>query len=326
MNLPETPNQEQPLVSVITPTYNRPEYLKEAIASAVHQTYRNIEIIVSDNCSPESPLPIIEKFQDSRIKFFRNDRNLGMLANAMGAFRKSRGKYVASLLDDDAWEPDFLEKMIPPLEAHPEASIAFCDHYIVDEHSQIDWSKTEQCSQQYKRDTLTAGSHQPFQELAIVTQSVSPAIAAVIRREAIDWEIIPSEVGSLWDVYLAYLCSANGQAGYYVPERLTRYREHSYTETMQSGRQNVQIKLAKAQASVFCCQTFLNDDRLAAFHPYFERRLAHHLTTVGVAMMRMHQPKGARPHLLESLKTHLNLRTAAALMVSFLPEKLALRF
>ncbi|MBD1212120.1 MAG: glycosyltransferase, partial [Dolichospermum circinale Clear-D4] len=45
----------QPLVSVIIPTYNRPEYLKQAINSAVQQTYENIEIIVCDNCSSENP-------------------------------------------------------------------------------------------------------------------------------------------------------------------------------------------------------------------------------------------------------------------------------
>ncbi|MEL6166686.1 MAG: glycosyltransferase, partial [Cyanobacteria bacterium J06628_3] len=45
--------QKQPLVSIIIPTYNRPEYLNLALASAVQQTYQNIEIIVSDNCSPE---------------------------------------------------------------------------------------------------------------------------------------------------------------------------------------------------------------------------------------------------------------------------------
>ncbi|MEM7770023.1 MAG: glycosyltransferase family 2 protein [Cyanobacteria bacterium P01_A01_bin.37] len=326
MNLPNSLNETQPLVSVITPTYQRPEYLREAIASAVSQTYHNIEIIVSDNFSPDNPLPMIEEFNDPRIKFFRNDQNVGMLANVVGAFQKSTGKYVASLLDDDAWQPDFLEKMVLPLEKHPEASIAFCDHYVVDEYSQIDSIKTERCSQQYKRDMLSAGLHKPFYELALVHQAVSPAIAAVIRRDVINWDTLPADIGPLWDIYLAYLSSADGHAGYYVPERLTRYREHSNTETMQSGRTNVSAKLAKAQAGVFCYQTFLNDERLAVLHPDFERRLAHHLTTLGVAMMRMSQTQDARPHLLESLRTQLNLRTAAALVVSFLPEKLALRF
>ena len=61
--------KSQPLVSIITPTYNRPEYLKVALESAVGQTYRNIEIIVSDNCSLENPQAIVESFNDARIRF-----------------------------------------------------------------------------------------------------------------------------------------------------------------------------------------------------------------------------------------------------------------
>ena len=72
---------DQPLVSVIIPTYNRPEYLKQAIASAVQQTYQNIEIIVCDNCSSVNLQPIVDAFDDSRIRFWRNSQNLGMVAN-----------------------------------------------------------------------------------------------------------------------------------------------------------------------------------------------------------------------------------------------------
>ena len=52
----------QPLVSVIIPTYNRLEYLKEAINSAIKQTYQNIEIIVCDNCSSQNPQFLVESF------------------------------------------------------------------------------------------------------------------------------------------------------------------------------------------------------------------------------------------------------------------------
>ena len=325
MHLKSHSNDDQPLVSVITPTYNRPEYLIEAIASAVNQTYQNIEIIVSDNCSPENPLSLIEKFNDSRIKFFRNNSNLGMFANTVGAFKKASGKYVASLLDDDAWEPEYLKKLVSPLEKHKDVAIAFCDHYIVDEHSKVDLEKTEQCSRTYRRLGLKEGLYQPFWNLAIKTQSVSPAIAAVMRRDVIDWENIPSEVGALWDVYLAYLCSAPGYGAYYVPERLTRYREHSQTETMQSGRKNVQSKLTKARAKIFCYQSFMADSRLADLHSYCQHELAHHLTTLGVAMMRMNQLKDARPCFQKSLQTNPSIRTATALFVSYLPGKIAQR-
>src|SRR5689334_18399620 len=99
---------EAPLVSIVIPTYNRPQYLQQAIASAVKQNYQNIEIIVSDNCSPENPQSIIESFDDSRIKFWRHSENVGMLSNQMHAFKMAQGKYVASLHDDDLWHEEFL--------------------------------------------------------------------------------------------------------------------------------------------------------------------------------------------------------------------------
>ena len=77
----------QPLVSVVIPTYNRPDYLKQAIASAVKQSYQNIEIIVCDNRSTENTQEIVESFQDSRIRFWRQPTNLGMFANQMYAFK-----------------------------------------------------------------------------------------------------------------------------------------------------------------------------------------------------------------------------------------------
>ncbi|MEO1147434.1 MAG: glycosyltransferase family 2 protein [Cyanobacteria bacterium J06638_22] len=317
---------EQPLVSVITPTYNRPEYLREAIASAISQTYQNIEIIVSDNCSQTNPLPIIEAFNDPRIKFSRNDTNVGMLANVVNSFKRAQGKYIACLLDDDKWTEHFLEEMIPPLEQNSMVSVAFCDHYVMDEHSQVDPEKTEECSQTYGRIHLKEGLYAPFYELFLISRSVSPAIAAVMRRDAIDWGSIPSDVGSLWDTYVAYLHSTRGYGAYYVPKRLTLYREHSQTVTMQSGRQSAEAKLAKAKSSVFCYETFSADDHLSELRPFLKRKLAHDMTTVGIALMRMQHLQSARPHFWRALKTHFSLRTLAACFVSYLPAKIACQF
>ena len=131
---------QSPLISVIIPTYNRPHYLKQAIASVVQQTYTNIEIIVSDDCSPEHPQSIIDAFQDARIRLRRNPTNLGIGLNATYAFKEAQGKYVASLNDDDVWQPNFLEKLVPPLEADPELALAFCDYSIIDAEGVVDLS------------------------------------------------------------------------------------------------------------------------------------------------------------------------------------------
>ena len=318
--------QNQPLVSIITPTYNRPEYLKLALESAVQQTYQNIEIIVSDNCSPENPESIVKSFGDSRIRFFRNQSNLGMFPNTMNAFKKARGKYVASLLDDDLWEKDFLAKLVPALEANSNLALAFCDHYIVDGNGAIDAAATENCSRFYKRKNLQEGIYQPFYKLSLIDRAVSTATAAVIRREIIDWDSIPPEVGGSWDIYLNYLCCRSGLGAYYCPDKLTRYREHENTDTMQSGRRNFQAKIRKAKSDLFCYEQFMKDEQLAELYPYFEKKWGHICTSLGIGLMRGENLQEARTRFWDSLKRHFSLRTIAALIVSFVPPRIAAKF
>ncbi|NJL62993.1 MAG: glycosyltransferase family 2 protein [Methylacidiphilales bacterium] len=318
--------QQQPLVSVITPTYNRPDYLKDALSSATKQTYQNIEIIVSDNCSPENPQTIVESFNDSRIRFSRNESNLGMLTNTLKAFKMARGKYIACLLDDDMWEPDFLAKLVPPLEANPDLTLAFCDHYMMNAAGEINITATEECTRIYKRENLKQGTYQPFGLNALVQQSVSPAIAAVIRRDIIDWDEFSPEIAGMWDVYLAYLCCRTGKGAYYYPERLTRYREHEQTETMQSGSRNIEAKIRKAKSEIFCYGKFLQDQNLKEFHQFFQQKWLHAHTTLGVGLMRDRQVKQARTYLWQALRQQkFNLRTLVALGISYSPPKLSNR-
>lgn len=319
-------NLSTPLVSVITPTYNRPDYLQEALTSAVRQTYRHIEIIVSDNCSPENPQAIIESFGDPRIRFCRNQTNIGMFGNTIQALKMARGKYVASLLDDDVWEEDFLAKLVPPLEANPNVVLAFCDHHIIDAKGDINAEMTQECSQFYKRSHLPEGIYQPFYRLALVDRAVSTATAAVMRRDAIDWNAIPAEVGGSWDIYLNYLFCRSGLGAYFYPEKLTRYRVHDQTDTMLSGKRDPQAKIRKAQADMFCYEQFLADERFREFKPYFQQQLAHVRTTLGIGLMRNKQLKAARPYFWRSLKESLQLRTLAGLMLSFTPPAIASKF
>jgi glycosyltransferase involved in cell wall biosynthesis len=319
-------NSQEPLVSVITPTYNRPDYLQQALQTAVRQTYKNIEIIVSDNCSPENPQALVESFNDPRIRFSRNETNLGMFANTMKAFKMARGKYIATLLDDDMWEENFLEKLIPPLEANPNLVLAFCDHYVIDADGTINDAITEHCSELFKRANLQEGIYQPFYKIGLVDQAVATAMAAVIRTEAIDWDKIPEEVGGSWDIYLTYLCCCTGMGAYYCPEKLTRYRRHDQTETMMSGRQNYQAKIRKAQADMFCFERFMEDERLKEFKPYFQQQWAKVSTNLGVGLMRSAQTKQARPYFWRSLQRKFSLRAIAALVLSFTPSSFARRF
>lgn len=316
-------NLDSPLVSVIIPTYNRPNYLIQAIASAVQQTYKNIEIIVSDDCSTESPAKTIESFQDSRIRFRRNANNLGISRNVIAAFKEARGKYVASLNDDDIWNENFLEKLVPHLDANPDLVIAFSDHYIMDSDGKIDYAATEENTQRWKRDQLKEGVYQPFYEIALVHQAVPSALATVIRKDAIEWNDFLPEMGSYWDLYLTYLACRNGGGAYYCPERLSRYRVHFQSETFANGDMGIQSKIRAGKAGIYCYRQFMEDEQLQEFKSYFREKWLQAHTTLAIGLLLVKQPAKARPYLLHTLtKQKLNLRTIVALILSFIPVSL----
>ena len=97
------------LVSIGIPTYNRANsYLRYALGSAVDQTYKNIEIIVSDNCSPDNTESVVKEFNDPRIRYYRQRENIGPLNNRNFCLAQARGEYFVMLLDDDLIDDDFI--------------------------------------------------------------------------------------------------------------------------------------------------------------------------------------------------------------------------
>ena len=101
-----------PLVSIIIPTYNRSKYLQRAIESSLKQTYTNIEIIVIDDNSNYDPLAIIEGFKDTRIKYYKNSINRGSVFSRNRGLSICSGDYVNFLDDDDEILPPKIELQI----------------------------------------------------------------------------------------------------------------------------------------------------------------------------------------------------------------------
>ena len=312
------PELAMPLVSVIIPTYNRPEYLKAAIASVLQQTCQDFEIIVSDDCSAENPQAIVESFNDDRIRFRRNSENLGVGWNTTYAFKEAIGKYVTSLNDDDWWHPDFLETLVTPLERDSTLVLAFCDHYSVNEQGDIDLIETEAQTKRWKRDQLQAGTHHPFWKIGLVDQSIYTASAAVMRREMVDWSKL-HEAGVFWDYYIIYLACQSGGGAYYCPERLSYYRVHAASETVMSGGgRNIEAKIRKGKAAVFCYECLLKEEHLKDFRPYFQSQAAQSHTTLGIGLLQANQAGEARRCFVRSLQQQaFNLRTLVALCMSY---------
>ena len=109
---------EQPLVSVIIPTYNRAEFLREAIKSVLAQTYPHFELLILDNCSPDNTPEVVASFSDPRIKYLRHQCNIGACANWTYGIYWAQGKYLSILGDDDRYRPDFLIHRVAEIEAN----------------------------------------------------------------------------------------------------------------------------------------------------------------------------------------------------------------
>lgn len=113
-----------PMVSIAIPTYNRADsYLKEAIQSALNQTYQNFEIIVSDNCSSDNTELLVKNFQDPRIRYFRQTTNIGQNNNCNFCLAQAGGKYFMLLYDDDLIDSDFLEVCINAMPAQTDVGV-----------------------------------------------------------------------------------------------------------------------------------------------------------------------------------------------------------
>ena len=107
-------NKIYPLISIGLPTFNRPEGLKKALMQLCNQTYSNIEIIISDNCSPNLQVQeIANSFNksDLRVKYFRQTKNIGMFDNFRFVLNKSSGKYFMWASDDDEFDKFCIEKL-----------------------------------------------------------------------------------------------------------------------------------------------------------------------------------------------------------------------
>lgn len=124
---------DNPLVTIAIPTYNRANgYLSQALASAVEQTYSNIEILVSDNCSDDHTEEVVTGVGDSRIRYNKHPENIGANNNFNYCVEQARGKYFLLLSDDDLIDPDFVDQCMQQAQSHPDVGIIRTGTRVID--------------------------------------------------------------------------------------------------------------------------------------------------------------------------------------------------
>ena len=121
----------RPLVTVAIPTRNRASLLRASLASALAQTYANIEVLVSDNASTDDTPAMLKSFDDPRLRVLISSENVGLVGNWNKCVREAAGTYFVILSDDNTLEPTFVEKCMQLVQKEPGLPIVAGSHDIV---------------------------------------------------------------------------------------------------------------------------------------------------------------------------------------------------
>jgi glycosyltransferase involved in cell wall biosynthesis len=128
-------NTNNPRVSIGLPVYNAENFLKKALDSILNQTFEDFELIISDNASIDKTEEICRKYaaKDHRIRYYRNEQNLGAARNYNRVVELSKGEYFKWANHDDLCAPEFLERCIEVLDNNPNAILAYPRTIIINE-------------------------------------------------------------------------------------------------------------------------------------------------------------------------------------------------
>ena len=123
-----------PLVSIVVPCYKGEKYLSLAIDSCLSQKYRNIEIIVVDDGSPDSCAQIAKDYEtrDPRVKFLRHQKNKGVSAALNTGFAAANGTFLTRLAQDDLFRDDAIEILVRGFDGENDVGLAYCDMQLID--------------------------------------------------------------------------------------------------------------------------------------------------------------------------------------------------
>lgn len=128
-------------ISVIVAVYNTEKYLDRCIESLLNQTYKNIELVIVEDCSTDSSRKLLKKYKENKnIKVFYNRENRGLSYSRNYGLKKSTGDFIGYIDSDDYVEPDYYEKLMSSIKDN-KSDIAICDIKLVDEQT----NKIQRC-------------------------------------------------------------------------------------------------------------------------------------------------------------------------------------
>lgn len=174
------------LVSIIMPAYNAERFIGDSIKSVLSQTYSNFELIILDDCSTDSTEKIVQSYNDERVKYHRNSKNLGAALSRNRGIELSNGRYIAFLDSDDMWKEKKLQRQIKLL-SNTNYVMSYAGLEIIDEDGKFIKSQSVPKHMNYKmllRNTAIATS-----SVVLDRQKITGKIAMPDRKTGEDYSL-----------------------------------------------------------------------------------------------------------------------------------------
>jgi glycosyltransferase involved in cell wall biosynthesis len=229
------PDETQPLWSVMIPSYNCKEYLKQTIESVLLQAKdpTKMQIEVLDDCSTDGDIrALVEEIGGKRVSFFKQDTNVGSLRNFETCINRAKGKLVQILHGDDLVRPGFYDEIEILFNNYPEAGAAFTGCSDIDEQNNYIWDSI----QILKEPGIIENW---LRQIAEGQKLQTPCI--VVKREVYEklGSFFGVHYGEDWEMWTRI--AANYPVAY-SPKKLAYYRVHSSNITSNSLRSGQNIK------------------------------------------------------------------------------------
>lgn len=203
------------LVSVIIPAYNCGQYLEECVLSLQNQTYKNIEIIICDDCSSDNTYEVMKKLKHkySNVVIIKNKTNIKAGATRNNCIKVSKGYFILLQDADDYSQKNRIEKLISIFNKHPE--VAYVSSGMNKFNECGIWSKLSFVERKISKYDIVKGC--PVAHAATMFKADA--------LKAIDGYRISKETVRLEDYDLFFRLYLNGKSGYVIPDLLYNYRE-----------------------------------------------------------------------------------------------------
>lgn len=236
-----------PLVSFVVPCYKYGHFLAHCVNSICMQSYSNFEVLIMDNCSPDNTPDIAQSFRDGRIRYFRNESNIGAVQNFNKGLSLANGKYVWVLAADDYLRSvSVLDRYVNAMERNTKLAFAFCRAIEVHGEKEGNLVRWADCGEQ----DLEWSDRKFFPQ---IINGCCVVFSSVLTRKEYLSEVgfFPTSLSFADDWYVWSMLSMNYGAAYFA-EPMICYRVHEDSLTSQQGRDYARLCAGDELSMLWC--------------------------------------------------------------------------